>query len=179
MKPVIDLWNSSRHWNRRRWFSEPNPVNPPENLRPEDVPAPFEFDLVAASRSPSVAALRRGRAQVKAFTDLKRHNLNDADFDHFANEQLPEGTLAGFAGPADFTVPVEPRPTEEFLTRKLWDAGNSNPYGHRGDLSTLTEAIHFHGGEARTQRDAFFALRPSDQDALIEFLKSMVMIAPR
>jgi hypothetical protein len=162
-----------------RWFSEPNPYNPPGNLRPEDVPAPFEFDLVAASHSPSVRALRGGRARIAVFTDLKRHDLNDADYDHFANELVPDGTLAGFADPADFTVPDEPRPTREFLTRKLWDAGNSNPYGHRGDLSTLTEAIYFHGGEARTQRDAFFALGQRDRDAVIEFLKSMLMMAPR
>lgn len=161
-----------------RRFSEPNPFNPPGNLRPEDVPAPFEFDLVTASRSKSVKALPGGRAWVRAFTDLKRHDLNDGDFDHFANEQLPQGTLAGFADPADFTVPDQPRPTEEFLTRKLWDVGNSDPYGHRGDLTTLTEAIHFHGGEARAQRDAFFTLPEDDQNAVIEFLKSLVVVAP-
>ena len=129
-----------------RIFSEPNPFNPPGNLRPEDVNRPITFDLAALGRSNSVTALRRGGARVRVFTDLKRHDLNDAELDHFANERVHDGTLAGFADPADFTVPDQPRPTREFLTRKLWDAGNSNPYGHRGDLSTLTEAIHFHGG---------------------------------
>ena len=115
-------------------------------------------------------------AIVRAFTDLKRHNLNDSDFDHYANELLPQGTLAGFADASDFTVFPEPRPTEEFLTRKLWDAGNSGPYGHRGDLTTLTEAIKFHGGEARTSRDDFIALPPEDQAAIIEFLKTLQVL---
>jgi len=46
-------------------------------------------------------------------------------------------------------------PTEMFLTHRLWDAGNSAPYGHRGDLTTLTEAIMAHGGEAATSRIDF------------------------
>ena len=107
---------------------------------------------------------------------MKRHNLNDDDFNHFANEQLPQGTLEGFADPNEFTIEPQPRPTEEFLTRKLWDVGNSDPYGHRGDLTTLTEAINFHGGDARDSRDAFFALSQEDQDAIIEFLKTLQVL---
>ena len=62
---------------------------------------------------------------MRAFTDLKRHDLNDAEYDHFANEQLPQGTLNGFAPAGEFTIAPLPRPTREFLTRKLWDAGNT------------------------------------------------------
>lgn len=161
-----------------RVFSEPGPFNPPGNLVPADVAAAFEFDLLVTSRSNLVQPLRGRGAVVRAFTDLKRHDLNDADFDHFANEQLPQGTLAGFADPADFIIDPPPRPTRTFLTRKLWDAGNTDPYGHRGDLTTLTEAIQHHGGEARAQRDAFFGLSRTRQDAVIEFLKTLV-VAPR
>jgi CxxC motif-containing protein (DUF1111 family) len=50
------------------------------------------------------------------------------------------------------------------------------PYGHRGDLTTLTEAISYHGGEARSSRDEFMALSPEDQAAIIEFLKSMQVL---
>ncbi len=67
-------------------------------------------------------------------------------------------------------------PTDQFLTRKLWDAGSSAPYGHRGDLTTLTEAILAHGGEARTTRDAFAALSAADQGSIVEFLKSMQVL---
>ena len=158
-----------------REFSEPNPFNPPGNLRPEDTAAVFGFDLVHTSNSPFVQPLGHGQVAVRAFTDLKRHDLNDAELNHFANEQVPQGRLNGFANPADFTIPPAPRPTGAFLSRKLWDVGNSDPYGHRGDLTTLTEAIWFHGGEARVERDAFFALPQARQDEVIEFLKSMVV----
>ncbi len=157
-----------------REFSEPNPFNPPGNLQEQDTMNTFEFDLVQSSHSPFVK-WDGGKVVVKAFTDLKRHNLNDAEFNHFDNEQVPQGLLTGFASPAQFTVAPKIRPTGDFLTRKLWDAGNSDPYGHRGDLSTLTEAIWFHGGEARGERDAFFALPDVRQAELIEFLKSMVV----
>ena len=119
---------------------------------------------------------------MRAFTDLKRHDLSDADFDHFANEQVPQGKLNGFAPQSDFTIPAPPRPTREFLTRKLWDVGNTGPYGHRGDLTLITDAIEFHGGEARASRDAFFALPRERRDEIIEFLKSLQILpdgAPR
>jgi hypothetical protein len=73
-------------------------------------------------------------------------------------------------------------PLRQFLTRKLWDAGSSAPYGHRGDLTTLTEAIVFHGGEGRAARDAFLALSSYDRACVIEFLKSLQVLpeeAPR
>ena len=71
---------------------------------------------------------------------------------------------------------ANPRPTSEFLTRKLWDVANSDPFGHRGDLTTLTEAIYFHGGDARVERDAFFSLSQASQDAIIEFLKTLQVL---
>jgi CxxC motif-containing protein (DUF1111 family) len=62
------------------------------------------------------------------------------------------------------------------MTRKLWDVGNSAPYGHRGDLTTITEAILVHGGEARDSRDRFAALPTADQAAVVEFLKSLQVL---
>lgn len=162
-----------------RYFTEPNPYNPPGNLVPGDVPQPFRFDLTRDALAPRIPRTPDGGAWVQAFTDLKRHDLNDDEFDHFANEEVPQGTLNGFADPDDFTIEPEPRPTRQFLTRKLWDAGNSDPYGHRGDLTTLTEAIYWHGGEARTTRDTFFDLPQGDQNAVIEFLKSLVVLEER
>lgn len=157
-------------------FSEPNPFNPPGNLTPEDVSRPFTFDMTREGSRPRLPRSPNGGAIVRAFTDLKRHDLNDADYDHFANEQVPQGTLAGFAPAGDFTVPPPPRPTREFLTRKLWDVGNTAPYGHRGDLTMITDAIHFHGGDARASRDAFFDLPQEDRDAIIEFLKTLQVL---
>jgi CxxC motif-containing protein (DUF1111 family) len=158
-----------------RTFSEPSPFNPPGNMIPDDVSKPFEFDLVKTSASSMVRPSGGGRIAVRAFTDLKRHNLNDSQLHHFDNEQVPQGTLAGFAPASDFTMTPPPRPTGQFLTRKLWDVGNSAPYGHRGDLTTLTEAIWFHGGDARQEREAFLALPERQQAELIEFLKCLVV----
>jgi hypothetical protein len=162
-----------------RFFTEPNPFNPAGNLRVSQVTRVFEFDMTKDGERPRLEAAHGGGALVRPFTDLKRHNLNDADLDHFANEQIAQGTLVGFASASDFTVPPQPRPKNQFVTRKLWDCGNSDPYGHRGDLSTATEAIWFHGGEARTVRDAFFALPQADQDAVIEFLKAQQVVPPQ
>jgi len=157
-------------------FREPAPYNPPKNLRPRDVSKPFAFDLTREGPLPRLERRADGRAVVRAFTDLKRHDLNDQDFSHFANEKVHQGMLAGLLPPAAYTEPDQVRPTRQFLTRKLWDAGTSAPYGHRGDLTTLTDAIHFHGGEARQSRDAFFALSPDDRGAIIEFLKTLQVL---
>jgi hypothetical protein len=145
-----------------RYFSEPNAHNPPGNLVPADVPQSFAFDMTRQGELPRLPATWRGGARVPAWTDLKRHNLCDDEMRHFCNEQLEQAGI----------------PTELFLTRKLWDVGNSAPYGHRGDLTTLTEVIAAHGGEARESRLAFDALPSPRRDAVIEFLKSLQMLPP-
>ena len=157
-------------------FIEPSPFNPPGNLGPEDLPGPISFDMTRQGSKPRLERTRDGGAIVRAFTDLKRHTLSDADYNHFANEQLPQGQMTGFAPSSEFTRDAEPRPTWEFLTKRLWDVGNTGPYGHRGDLTTITEAIHQHGGQARATRDAFFGLPQADRDTVIEFLKSLQIL---
>lgn len=138
-------------------FSEPNPFNPPGNLRPEDVRRPVTFDLAAQGQLPRPERTADGKIIVRAFTDLKRHNLCDAETNVFCNEKVIQAGV----------------PTSQFLTRKLWDCGSSAPYGHRGDLTTLTEAIEAHGGEGAASRAAFRALPKSERDDVIEFLKSL------
>lgn len=162
-----------------RLFTEPNPFNPAGNLRVSDVPVPLAFDMTRDGEKPCIERGPNGTAIIFPFTDLKRHNLNDAQINHFDNEIVPQGKLNGFAPESDFTIPAPPRPTAQFLTRKLWDVGNTGPYGHRGDLSTISEAIWAHGGDARVQRDSFVALPQEEQDALIEFLKSLQIVPPK
>lgn len=163
-------------WLSQTQFTEPNPYNPTGTLRPENVQRSVSMDLQKEGGKPRLEPAREGGSWVRAFTDLKRHQLNDEELDHFQNERIAQGTKSGFAPASAFTVPVEPRSTSEFLTRKLWDAGNSMPYGHRGDLTTLSEAIHFHGGEARKSRDAFFALAPASRTAIVDFLKTLQVL---
>ncbi len=157
-------------------FSEPGPFNPRGNLRRDQVAQPVVIDLSREGFGPRPERLADGRVVVRAFTDLKRHELNDNELRHFANEQVPQGTLAGVLQSSAFTAAPKARPRSQFLTRRLWDAGNTDPYGHRGDLTTLTDAIHFHGGEARASRDAYLALPPADRGAVIEFLKTLQIL---
>lgn len=161
-----------------RHFYEPNPYNPAGNATPSDVSALVSWDMTRFNRKGSLLRKdKRQGAKIQAFTDLKRHNLCDEELNHFCNEQLTQGSLLGFASADDFTLDAQPRPTEEFLTRKLWDVANSDPYGHRGDLTTMTEAIHFHGGDARLERDNYFQLSEYDQASIIEFLKTLGVFA--
>ncbi len=109
---------------------------------------------------PRLRRERDGMILVRAFTDLKRHVIGDRDFPHFLNERVRIGGI----------------PTDQFLTRKLWDAGSSAPYGHRNDLTTLSEAILNHRGEGRRARDAFAGLSRAEQESVVEFLKSMQVL---
>jgi hypothetical protein len=54
--------------------------------------------------------------------------------------------------------------------------GNTAPYGHRGDLTTITEAIMHHAGEARPQRMRFAALSSDQQADVVEFLKQLQIL---
>jgi hypothetical protein len=143
-------------------FSEPNPFNPPGNLRPEDVAHPITFDLTRDGPTPRLERTPDGRAIVRAYTDLKRHVICDEQDPFFCNERRVQDGV----------------PTDQFLTRKLWDVGSTAPYGHRGDLTTITEAILHHAGEARPQRERFVALPEEDQAAIVEFLKTLQVLPP-
>jgi hypothetical protein len=141
-------------------FCEPNPLNPPGTFR--DTTQSFCFDLTREGPKPRLEATIDGKARVRAFTDLRRHKICDDQDPHFCNERLlpPGGRMT----------------TAEFLSRKLWDVGNSAPYGHRGDLSTITGAILAHGAEGRAAKQAFQALLPKDQQNVILFLKSLQVL---
>jgi CxxC motif-containing protein (DUF1111 family) len=68
-------------------------------------------------------------------------------------------------------------PVGAFLTRKLWDIGSSAAFGHRGDLSTVSDAIEHHAGEARPARLNYSKLSENDRAAIVEFLKSLQILA--
>src|SRR5262244_1098184 len=148
-------------------FSEPNPFNPPGNLRLQDVGRLIVFDLTQDIPSPRLERQESGQgAVVRAYTDLKRHVICDALDPFFCNERVIQSGV----------------PTDQFITRKLWDVGNTAPYGHRGDLTTITEAILHHAGEARPQRERFATLSRESQNEIVEFLKQLQVLpngAPR
>ena len=134
-------------------FSEPGGYHPAGQLRASDGPV-VEVDLGAWFDLERDAD---GRLLVPAFTDLKRHVIADARHPHFANERLSQNFV----------------PRDVFRTAPLWGAGSTAPYGHRGDLTTLSEAILAHGGEAADSRAAFEQLDPQGQGRIVEFLKSL------
>ncbi|MCY3916379.1 MAG: hypothetical protein OXG49_10255 [Chloroflexi bacterium] len=151
-----------------RFFSDPNPFNPANTMT--DMSQTVSFDMTLDGPQPRLERSGEG-AIVRAFTDLKRHSLCDpADqpdaIRFFCNESLRDSRpdVAGRHG------------SEFFLTRKLWDVGSSAPYGHRGDLTTVSEAILMHGGEGRASRDAFTELTFADQRAVVEFLLSLQVL---
>ena len=49
-------------------------------------------------------------------------------------------------------------------------------FGHPGDLSTITEAIEHHAGEARTSRDHYSELSDYERAAIVEFLKTLQIL---
>ncbi len=138
-------------------FEEPGPFNLEGTLRSHEVSKTFRVNLAADPDQMDLERHPEGGFIIRAFTDLKRHSVCDESRPHFCNESL----VQGFAD------------TDEFLTRRLWAVGSTGPYGHRGDLSTIREAILHHGGEATSSRKAFERLEPSDQDNLILFLRSL------
>ncbi len=154
-----------------RFFSEPNPLNPPGTF--SDSSQASSFDMTRQGEGPFLERGAAGTAIVRAYTDLKRHDLCDDPgqpdpIRFFCNEQLAQNRpdQDGHQG------------AEFFLTRKLWDVGSSAPYGHRGDLTKITEAILYHAGEAREARDAFTALSSEEQAAIVKFLKTLQILPP-
>jgi hypothetical protein len=87
---------------------------------------------------------------------------------HYCNE--PVSPLQS----SDTGVPI---PSDQYLTAKRWDAGNSAPCGHRGDVDTIFESAKDHGGEATAAEASFETLPDADQTAIIAFLKSLQMPA--
>jgi hypothetical protein len=149
-------------------FVEPNPFNPPKNLRPGDAPD-FAVDLTSNALPKPRLKAKNGVVLVPAFTDLKLHDItsgpDDPNRDPIDMNATP-GSPEFFAG------------TSRFLTKKLWGAANEPPYFHHGKFTTLREAILAHAGEAQAVTDAYKALGSYEQGAVIEFLKTLQVLPP-
>jgi len=90
------------------------------------------------------------------FTDFKRHDVGVNFYERYWDGSLQT----------------------TFLTRPLWGAGTSGPYGHDGRSDTLSDVIQRHGGEALDARNSFLALSANDQNSLVAFLNSLVLFPP-
>ena len=154
--------------DRQGWiYTEPNPYNPAGNLRLGDAPV-YALDLTRADLpGPRLRPGAGGIVSVPAFTDLKVHNIcsgpDDPNRERLDMNQ-PASSPAFFQG------------NERFITKKLWGAASEPPYFHHGQFTTLRQAVLAHDGEARAARHAFEALPPAEQDAIIEFLKTLQVL---
>ncbi len=142
-----------------RFYSEPNPFNPPFNLRPADVARPFRFDLTREGEGPRLERDGQG-AIVRAFTDLKRHDLGHDPLIH--NERVIQAGV----------------PTHVFITKKLWGFASEPHFLHNGRATTIARAVLAHGGEAQAARDGFASLPAADRGCVVEFLKSLQVLPP-
>ncbi len=149
-------------------YVEPNPFNPPGNLRTGDAP-PYALDLNDKQLPLPRLEERHGKTLVYAFTDFKLHDIcsgpNDPNGEPL-DMQEAAGSANFFAG------------NRKFLTRKLWGCANEKPYFHHGQFTTLREAVLNHSGEALAQRQAFEAASTYEQDSVIEFLKTLQVLPP-
>lgn len=153
--------------DRQGWiYSEPNPFNPPGNLRSgetRDFKVDLSNDLLP---SPRLRPDASGVVWVEAFTDFKLHDICEP----------------GEREPLDMNQSQWSKKFKEgnrrFLTKRLWGAANEPPFFHHGLFTTLRQSVVAHSGEAKESRLAFQALAPAEQDAVIEFLKTLQVLPP-
>ena len=147
-------------------YTEPNPYNPPGNLRPGDAPK-LAVDLTSDDLPGPRLKPIRGVVWVPAFTDLKLHDICAGPDDpnrEPLDANAPAGSAEFFAG------------NRKFLTAKLWGFANQHSYGHSGQYTTIREAVLAHAGEALGSRLAFQSLSVEEQAEIIEFLKSLQVL---
>lgn len=147
-------------------YSEPNPYNPPGNLRPGDAPA-FTMDLTDRLLPHPRLQPRNGIIHVPAYTDFKLHDICSGPDDPNAegiDQNQPAGSPAFFAG------------NQRFLTKRLWNVGSSPNHFHHGKFTTIRESIMAHAGEAQSSQAYFAGLNSYDQGSIIEFLKTLKVL---
>lgn len=145
-------------------FTEPNPFNPPGNLTGNQYPT-FEVDLTGTGLPLPQLEAENGIVMVPAFTDLRVHDITSGPADPNCEELDMHQSGLGLL-----------TKNCEFITRKLWGVANEPPFFHHGLYTTMRQAILAHAGEAAAQSAAFNALSGAEQDAIIEFLKTLQVL---
>lgn len=127
--------------------------SPVYELPGRDSGASVRVDLTREAAMPRLTAAKEtGSLDVRLFSDLKRHDLGQANAEARSDRGV-EGRL--------------------FLTRPLWGIARSRPYLHDGHAPTLEDAILLHGGEAQSARDAYNALADEDRAPIRMFLMTL------
>ena len=150
-------------------FTEPNPYNPPTNLRPGEAPV-VTLDLSSPDLpQPRLTPLQPDRQVllVPAYTDMKLHDITDPA----EAEEAEALDMNWFVWSPKFSGG-----NRRFLTKRLWGAANEPPYFHHGLFTTLRQAVLAHHGEAEHEAKRFRELSEHDRDCVIEFLKSLQVL---
>ncbi|WP_299483580.1 di-heme oxidoredictase family protein [uncultured Roseibium sp.] len=138
-------------------FHDPGPFDTAGTLRPSDLDTPLALDLATLKWVQALPKDAQGRVLVPLYGDLKRHEIADTQNETYGNELLAQRFVA----------------RDVFITAELWGIGSTAPYGHRGDLTTLNEAILAHGGAATESRKAYSGLAEEERQSVIAFLRSL------
>lgn len=139
-------------------FSDPGPYDAAGTLRRGEADETI-IDLALLDWAGSLPRNDAGQIMVPLFGDLKRHKMTDQQIAALGNELLAQRFVE----------------RDVFQTSELWGIASTAPYGHRGDFTTLDEIIRAHGGDARAARDAYVNANDADRDALIAFLRTLVI----
>jgi len=156
---------------KQSWtYTEPNPYNPPQNLRAGEV-GTVKVSLID-SHLPQPRLLPSkddsGSIDVPAYTDFKLHDICGAEDE--AQEHLDQNQAAW--------SPKFRQSNRRFLTKRLWGAANQPPYFHHGLFTTFRQSVLAHHGEAEPSREAFLRSSDYERDSLIEFMKSLRVLPP-
>jgi len=142
-------------------FADPGPLDLAGTLRLGDLSDDQNaiYNLALMDWAEQLEKDDQGRYLVPLFGDLKRHVIADSQVDTLGNELLSQRFVE----------------RNVFMTSELWGIGSTQPYGHRGDITTLAEVIEAHGGDARESRDNWLQLESTAQSDIIAYLKTMVI----
>ena len=142
-------------------FHDPGPLDAAGTLRENEA----DSTIYALSLLPWAQLLTRnaeGHYRIPLFGDLKRHVISDQQVASLGNELLSQRFVE----------------RNVFMTTELWGVAATAPYGHRGDMTTLSQVIDAHGGQARNSRDAWDALDNEQRSSIIAFLKTLDISPP-
>ncbi len=140
-------------------FADPGPIDFAGTRRTAEDDHGSVYDLGLYQWASQLPVNAEGNILVPLFGDLKRHKIADQQVSHLGNELLSQRFVE----------------RDVFMTAELWGIASTDPYGHRGDLSTLHEVIAAHGGDARTVRDLYINLPADEQQDIIAFLSTLVI----
>ncbi len=142
-------------------FHDPGPLDAAGTLRENETMASV-YPLSQQSWASQLTRDANGHYRIPLFGDLKRHAISDQQVASLGNELLSQRFVE----------------RNVFMTTELWGVASTAPYGHRGDITTLSQMIDAHGGQARTTRDAWQNLSDEQQSSIIAFLKTLVIGQP-